>query len=186
MSGPRPDLVAAWAVALGIFLILVASATSKGATPGAPAGPQGAQPDSGGAALSPVPGAGARTPTADAALRDFERELGLPQAGAVSVATRRQVLARMDAERATWYGPGLYGRRTACGLRLRLSTLGVAHRTLPCGTPVVFYYRGGFETVPVIDRGPYARGVRWDLTAAAARRLGLAQTARVRVAHAAP
>jgi rare lipoprotein A len=84
---------------------------------------------------------------------------------------------------ATWYGPGLYGRRTACGVVLRRATIGVAHRRLPCGTEVVFYYRGIFQRVPVIDRGPYARGVSWDLTSAAARSLGLGRTARVRLVH---
>src|SRR5947209_2296470 len=37
---------------------------------------------------------------------------------------------------ATLYGPGFYGRRTACGVVLRRSTIGLANRTLPCGTPV--------------------------------------------------
>ena len=39
------------------------------------------------------------------------------------------------------------------------------------------FYRGGrFITVPVIDRGPFRRGVAWDLTAAAAQQLGMAST----------
>src|SRR5919199_263461 len=37
---------------------------------------------------------------------------------------------------ATWYGPGLYGHHTACGQVLSHRIMGVAHRTLPCGTPV--------------------------------------------------
>ena len=43
---------------------------------------------------------------------------------------------------ASWYGPGLYGRQTACGQTLRATTIGVAHRSLPCGTPVRFTYNG--------------------------------------------
>src|SRR6478672_786150 len=43
---------------------------------------------------------------------------------------------------ATWYGPGLYGNHTACGQVLRPHTLGVAHRSLPCGTPVKIIYDG--------------------------------------------
>src|SRR5262245_16175590 len=39
---------------------------------------------------------------------------------------------------ATWYGPGLYGNGTACGQTLRPGTIGVAHRTLPCGTTIKF------------------------------------------------
>ena len=83
----------------------------------------------------------------------------------------------------SWYGPGFYGRRTACGKRLRRSTLGVANKRLPCGTPVTFYHQGRFITVKVIDRGPYRAGASWDLTAAAARRLGVAATTRLRAAH---
>lgn len=74
--------------------------------------------------------------------------------------------------KATWYGPGLYGRNTACGQRLTKTLMGVAHRTLRCGTKVDFLYRGRTTTVRVVDRGPYVDGVSWDLTAAAARRLG--------------
>jgi len=79
---------------------------------------------------------------------------------------------------ATYYGPGFYGRRTACGPILGTRTLGVAHRTLPCGTRVEFYYRGRTLTLPVIDRGPFVRGVYWDLTAAAARIVGFTATGR--------
>jgi hypothetical protein len=68
---------------------------------------------------------------------------------------------------ATWYGPGLYGNKTACGATLRKGTLGVAHRSLPCGTTVKFAYRGRVLVTQVIDRGPYVRGVAWDLTQAA-------------------
>ena len=80
---------------------------------------------------------------------------------------------------ASWYGPGFWGRRTACGIRLRKATIGVAHRTLPCGTKVEMYYRGKTLTVPVIDRGPFKRGRDWDLTQAAAEELGVAATVRV-------
>jgi hypothetical protein len=74
--------------------------------------------------------------------------------------------------RATIFGPGFYGRRTACGTLLRPTTVGVAHRTLPCGTRLEAYYGGRRLVVSVIDRGPYVAGVSWDLTAAAARALG--------------
>ncbi len=89
--------------------------------------------------------------------------------------------ARMPAQIATWYGPGFFGRRTACGKVLRRSTQGVAHRRLPCGTQVTIYYRGRLKTVAVIDRGPYARRASWDLTQATARDLGIRRTSRVHV-----
>jgi rare lipoprotein A (peptidoglycan hydrolase) len=78
---------------------------------------------------------------------------------------------------ATEYGPQAGDRTakpeaTACGPKVTAATLGVAHRTLPCGTLVEFFYRGRTVTVPVIDRGPYANHASWDLTYAAARALG--------------
>lgn len=74
--------------------------------------------------------------------------------------------------RSTWYGPGFYGRRTACGQKLTRDLQGVAHKRLPCGTRVAILYRGRRVTVPVVDRGPYRKRTRWDLTAATARSLG--------------
>jgi len=72
---------------------------------------------------------------------------------------------------ATWYGPGFYGRRTACGMRMTRSLLGVAHKRLPCGTQVAVLYKGRRITVPVVDRGPFRHGTEWDLTAATANAL---------------
>jgi rare lipoprotein A (peptidoglycan hydrolase) len=72
---------------------------------------------------------------------------------------------------ASWYGPGLYGNGVACGGTLRPSTIGVAHKTLPCGTMVKFKHRGHVVMARVIDRGPYITGRAWDLTEAAAEAL---------------
>lgn len=80
---------------------------------------------------------------------------------------------------ATWYGKGWYGRRTACGYTLSRHLMGVAHKTLPCGTKVSFLYQGKTITVPVIDRGPYGKGLSWDLTTAAAEELGFLEAGRV-------
>jgi rare lipoprotein A len=80
---------------------------------------------------------------------------------------------------ATIYGPGFWGSRTACGEVLHRNTLGVAHRTLPCGTRVSIYYQGRTIQVQVIDRGPYANGADWDLTEATAHALGMDTTAQV-------
>jgi hypothetical protein len=80
---------------------------------------------------------------------------------------------------ATEYGPGFYGSQTACGQKLRRDTLGVANRTLRCGTEVSIYYRGRKIVVPVIDRGPYANNADWDLTIATARLLGVSNTTKV-------
>ncbi len=81
--------------------------------------------------------------------------------------------------KATQYGPGFYGQRTACGTRLRPSTIGVANRTLKCGTKVSLYYHGQTLVVPVIDRGPYANRADWDLTEATGKALGIDGTAEI-------
>jgi len=83
---------------------------------------------------------------------------------------------------ASWYGPGLWGHKTACGETLRRGTIGVAHKKLPCGTKVKFVYHGHVLVTQVIDRGPYVKGRSWDLTQAASEQLGLEGVARVRYA----
>ena len=113
-------------------------------------------------------------------LRERLRETGsarvrlrLAQAPGVLPGKRR--LGRLNVYRyaqASWYGPGLYGNRTGCGGTLRAGRLGVAHKSLPCGTMVTFKHGGREVRVPVIDRGPYVGGREYDLTAATAQRLG--------------
>jgi rare lipoprotein A len=70
---------------------------------------------------------------------------------------------------ASWYGPG---GRTACGQELTAKTLGVANKTLPCGTRVTLHYHHRTISVRVIDRGPYVAGRDYDLTYATKRALG--------------
>lgn len=83
---------------------------------------------------------------------------------------------------ATWFGPGFYGHKTACGQTLTPKVVGVANRTLPCGTLIRVTWHGHALTVPVLDRGPYAHGADWDLTAGAARALGVSDTVRIHTA----
>jgi hypothetical protein len=80
---------------------------------------------------------------------------------------------------ASWYGPGFYGQHLACGGTLSTGTLGVAHKSLPCGTKVTLHYRGRTVRVPVVDRGPYVGGREFDLTAATKQRLGFGSTGTV-------
>jgi len=89
---------------------------------------------------------------------------------------------------ATWFGPGFYGQTTACGQTLTPAVLGVANRTLPCGTLVRVSYHGHALTVPVLDRGPYTNHADWDLTAGAAQALDITETVRIatRVVGSAP
>jgi rare lipoprotein A len=86
---------------------------------------------------------------------------------------------------ATWYGPGFYGKRTACGQTLRPGTLGVAHRSLPCGTAVKFVFGGHQVVTRVIDRGPYAKGFAWDLTNGTREALGFEGSGQIHYAVAA-
>lgn len=84
---------------------------------------------------------------------------------------------------ASWYGgPSMWGRKTACGQTLRPSTLGVAHKTLPCGTTVKLVYHGHVLVTQVIDRGPYVKGRAFDLTKAASEALHFPGVARLRYA----
>jgi rare lipoprotein A (peptidoglycan hydrolase) len=80
---------------------------------------------------------------------------------------------------ASWYGPGLYGNKLACGGTLTPGTVGVANKTLPCGTKVTLRYHGHVATVPVVDRGPYAAGRVYDLTEATKHRLHFGSTGTV-------
>jgi rare lipoprotein A (peptidoglycan hydrolase) len=83
---------------------------------------------------------------------------------------------------ASWYGPGLWGNKTACGQTLRPGTMGVAHKKLPCGTTVKFVYHGKSVVTQVIDRGPYVKGRSWDLTKAVSDALDFEGVGRVRYA----
>lgn len=70
---------------------------------------------------------------------------------------------RHGRQLATWYGPGLFGNRTACGQTLTKETWGIAHRTLPCGTLLHLVHKGRAVNVRVVDRGPFS-GATVDLT----------------------
>jgi rare lipoprotein A len=67
---------------------------------------------------------------------------------------------------ASWYNDG---GNTACGFH---AGNGVANRTLPCGTKVVFRYGGRAIAATVDDRGPYVGGRDWDLNQTTAAALG--------------
>ena len=79
--------------------------------------------------------------------------------------------ADADWHRATASVFFLYGTQLACGGTLNAGTMGVAHRTLPCGARISLRRAGRTVTVPVVDRGPFVGGREFDLTPAAAARL---------------
>lgn len=96
-----------------------------------------------------------------------------------SAARAGHVLGRLNVYRlaqASWYGGG---GGLACGGELTSATLGVANKTLPCGTLVTLRYDGRTVRVPVVDRGPYVAGREFDLTEATKRALGFGDTGQV-------
>ena len=78
--------------------------------------------------------------------------------------------------RASWYGPGFHGRRTANGEIFNMHAMTAAHRTLPIPSTVRVTSRdtGRSVVVRVNDRGPYHGRRVIDLSFAAAKELGLA------------
>jgi rare lipoprotein A len=107
----------------------------------------------------------------------LRRRLGAPMSALARIRAAggpARRLGRLNVYRwahASWYGPGLWGNHLGCGGILRPGRLGVAHKSLPCGTSVTLRHGGRTLRVPVIDRGPYVAGREFDLTQATARRL---------------
>ena len=103
----------------------------------------------------------------------------LPEAPAAPVAAATPAIVAAPVQNddaivvvASWYGPGFYGNRTACGQTYSPEIFGVAHLTLACGRPVTLTHGGRSVTVPVIDRGPYIAGRALDLSNATKLALG--------------
>jgi hypothetical protein len=117
------------------------------------------------------------------AVKRLQRRRGLAVDGVVGAQTVRGLARPWGRHKATYYGPGLWGHHLACGGKLRRGTVGIAHRSLPCGRRVPIYHDGRISVFRVIDRGPYTSGVALDLTKAAARRVGMTSTAAVRAGY---
>ncbi len=118
----------------------------------------------------------------DGGVRALQRRKNLKVSGVADRRTRNKLVNTMRRDVATWYGPGLWGGPLACGGRLESGTVGVAHRSLKCGTRVVIRHGGQYLRTRVIDRGPFVRGVTWDLTQKAAKRVGMTATGKIQVA----
>jgi rare lipoprotein A len=87
----------------------------------------------------------------------------------VLVDAAQREIGRLNVYRraaVSWYGPGLYGNKLSCGGRLTPGTLGVAHKTLPCGARVTLRKGDRVIRVRVVDRGPYVGAREFDLTSA--------------------
>ena len=79
---------------------------------------------------------------------------------------------------ATWYGHELRGNRTASGEVFSPTGMTAAHKTLPFGTCLVVGNpkTGRKVAVRVNDRGPFTKGLALDLSAGAARAIGMRST----------
>jgi rare lipoprotein A len=88
-----------------------------------------------------------------------------------------KISMRMDGM-ASWYGPGFDGNLSASGEVFNQEAMTAAHKSLPFGTrvQVTNLDNGRSVVVRINDRGPYAGGRVIDLSAAAARLLGLMQS----------
>ncbi len=102
--------------------------------------------------------------------------------GAQKRTTKNAIAASNPARRpaksvvlASWYGPAFYGRRLSSGKLYRSNAVFVAHRTYPFGTRLAITDLKTMKTIvaPVEDRGPYVTGRTLDLSAQAARKLGI-------------
>ena len=84
--------------------------------------------------------------------------------------------------RATWFGPGFYGKHTACG---QVHEPRAARRRPPHAARAARRSRSSSPAsrspCPVIDRGPFANGARYDLTSAIAQAVGMTETSTIGV-----
>lgn len=107
------------------------------------------------------------------------------QSIAKSPAVKPIAYAKAQSGKASWYGPGFQGRKTANGERFNMNAYSAAHRTLAFGTKICVHNlkNGKGVTVRVNDRGPFVRGRVVDVSRQAARTLGMVRsgTAPVRV-----
>lgn len=77
--------------------------------------------------------------------------------------------------RASWYGPGFHGQKTANGERYDQMSFTAAHKSLKFGTllKITNLKNNKSVVVRVNDRGPYIEGRDLDLSKAAALSLGM-------------
>jgi len=95
-------------------------------------------------------------------------------------ASSRGATGGWSSARASWYGPGFYGRKTASGATLTQGMMNVAHRSMAFGTRIQFEYRGRTCVAVVNDRGPYVGGRLFDLGPGTAAALGFGGVGTVR------
>lgn len=77
--------------------------------------------------------------------------------------------------KASWYGPGFHGKKTASGEVYDQMALTAAHKSLRFGTllKVTNPENGKYIIIRINDRGPYIKGRELDLSKHAASELGM-------------
>lgn len=100
---------------------------------------------------------------------------GTPQSEPGEKLTARTLGAAKTLMIASWYGDKFQGRLTASGERFDLNQLTAAHKTLPLGSLVRLTApsTGRSVVVRINDRGPWLKGRDFDLSEAAATKLGI-------------
>lgn len=192
----RPDRVAFWAVVLGVFMVFMAVVTAQADAAKwqrATLGDRTLQKGSAGNDVQTlqillsrrgleVPTTGYFGTITKHKVKRFQRNHGLTADGIVGPMTRAEFRPH-KRRMASWYGPGLYGNEMACGGKLTRATFGVAHKTLPCGTKVAIAHGGRIVIARVVDRGPFVKGVEYDLTAHTAQAVRMSSTSKIRANH---
>lgn len=99
-----------------------------------------------------------------------------------TVAASRMVDGK-QVGKASWYGPGFHGRKTASGQPFDQYQLTAAHPRLPLGTRarVTNLHNGKAVEVTINDRGPHGGGRIIDVSRAAAQRLAMRGTVLVSI-----
>ena len=80
-----------------------------------------------------------------------------------------------ETGRASWYGPGFHGKKTANGAVFDKNAMTAAHRTLPLPSVIEVTNLSNDKTVKVVvnDRGPFSNNRILDLSEAAAKQLDM-------------
>jgi hypothetical protein len=100
---------------------------------------------------------------------------------ALAVERNSQHASKLPAPAGNWYtslaapyipaAKGAKQKKSACGVAIQPSTIGVGNQDLPCGVKLYIEYRGKQVLTQVIDRGHTVPGREFDLTQALAKLL---------------
>jgi rare lipoprotein A len=98
-----------------------------------------------------------------------------------TIAADRSLVEFVDkgSMKASWYGPGFHGRKTANGEVYDQMSFTAAHKSLKFGTllKITNLKNSKSVVVRINDRGPYIHGRDLDLSKAAALELGMVRKA---------